>query len=199
MANIEVKISEATDAQLLDFARNVLNLDVDGRNSRATVITQIKAVHDGDTITVADAETGLSGKASDKPDGKPEDIETQRRKRQQNRANRQLGDAGSSPMPMQGAFDVPHYEIELMKAQGPDGDAPVEVWVNGRLLVIPRAQRVEIPGPFLTALQNAVMVEFQQGEKFGDNGREVVTTSFETPRYNFRIVRGPYYPDAKAA
>lgn len=196
MSKQKISIHDASDAQVLDYARNVLNLDVDGRSSRTTIMAKIAAVYDGDTIEV-DAPKA-AGKAEPE-DAAPEDVETKRRRQQKARAARQLGDAGSAPMQMQGASDVPHYEIEVMKSSGPDGDAPVEVWVNGRLLVIPRAKRVEVPGPFLDVLQNAVQVEYVQSERLGDNGREIVNSSHETPRYNVRVWRGPWYPDAKAA
>lgn len=83
----------------------------------------------------------------------------------------------------------PKVVIHIPKQAGPGGERHVPVAVNGRLMLIPRAQNVEIPYRFYEALRNAVETRYEEVPAKGDQPSYL--RPIEVLSYPFHAVRMP--------
>lgn len=74
-------------------------------------------------------------------------------------------------------------KILISRTDEAGGDEPVPVGVNGRIMLIPRGEVVEIPEPYYEALKNAVYYRY---EPLKDGG--MPTKPREVPAYPFQRI-----------
>lgn len=163
MTMINVPIGEATVGQLRYYAEVVLGLDL-GPNPNIkpeTIIAKIgQAGHDGPTIQVpapADAT-----EAEEPLDANPEHA--------------------LSP----GSYQRSHAKrwVQIDAQEGPGGKEPVQVAVNGTLILVPRGRPVELAEPYVEVLENAE-------KTVHDYDPEAHTlTPRSVPAYPMRLMRG---------
>lgn len=181
---MKISFSDASDAQLLDYARNVLNIDVDRRSSRNSITAKIRAVagEDADGFDVPDANI-LPGH---------EPAQRQAEARPTARSARELGSHGMNSGPMQGNPDYDHFDVTVAITHEQGGDRNIPVGVNGSMMLVPRGKMVPLAAPFLEVLRNAVRSEYHP-DADGDAIEQKV------PAYPITIHRGPYRPTGKVA
>jgi hypothetical protein len=164
---VPVNITSASDEQLRTFATNVLQLDLVElkANTRAKIIGAIGPVWKSDFI-LAPKEDGI--------------------------AMEQVGQ-GEAPTPRveaaltgTGLDDAPKALIRIAQTAMPGGKHPAPVSVNGRQKVIQRNMNVEVPWPYVEALQNAVVGDPSQDPET----REIIIS--DVTNYPVTVLR---YPD----
>lgn len=168
MSTKEVKLSEATPAELRDYGRLYLGLAFDDNTPAEKMLTEIsKAIQTDKIIVPADPAPRARAQAI-----KPPRVMTP-----------DAADVGAAP----GQEKV---LIRIMATRDPGGDQPVPVGVNGSVMLIPRNRDVEIPRAFYEVLRNAV--EFQYDPDIDAQGRVVGVKSppREVPAYPFSLLRG---------
>lgn len=157
------KIEDATLDELMAFATNDLNLDVDASADRDQLVELISSASSRTTIDVADA-----------PENAPSPA--------------QIVQPASTAKPVAESKADPNeaemVEITIQASQDPKGNEPLYVGVNGSGIFIPRGQRVKIKRKFYDALNNAVGDSFAVGE----DGRIGIAT--EVHSYPFTVHSG---------
>jgi hypothetical protein len=136
MTDTIVKITEASDEQLRWYAANVLGLDISVAAKRPGVISKIAAVHDCDSIAVP-PEIGCPRlePASDRP--------------------------AHAVIP--GSYQSGgKRRVIIERQEGPGGDRPVFVAVNGVGILVPRGEPCNLAEPYIEALENAVQTVYHQ-------------------------------------
>lgn len=161
----QIKIEEATAKQLRDFAELVLGLEIGGRETSQMMRGKIQAAgYSRDTIADvgAPAEGPTTAQVATSSDRR---INPETRK--------------------------PETRIIIMAEDKPGGEDPVQVSVNGRLILIPRGEACWVEDPYVEVLRNAVEYVYDQytGEDVGRSGvdlgglkkpREVLSYPFQT-------------------
>lgn len=180
MSDKSILLTDASDKQLLHFAREVLNLEVDGRNSRSSLLAKIAQVHDGSDIP-------LDVLGDDGDAGAPVSPRSAGSRKKKG----ELGEGGMNSGPMQGAQDVDHYEIRLNSTQEVGGSRPVPVGVNGTVMLIPRDKPVVVAAPYIRVLENAKRADYYPD---GDG----IPIMQEVPSFPFQILRGPFPGSGRA-
>lgn len=151
----KVKMSEATASQLADFA--TLNMGLPGLNFRTGTdklrAAIIAAGHQDEYIAVSDD---------------PEEV-----------APAQAGKLGVG----QEQFpDAEKIKINIPATEGPGGDDPVWVAVNGRGMWIPRNQDCEIAKPYAEVLNHATKRIYLTDEN------SMIVGSRDVPQYPYQVV-----------
>lgn len=156
MATKKIPIEKATVADLRQFAQESLGIEIHHSCSLVTALAKVReAGHDKPDITLQ----------------VPDEVEAPA--------------AGSAPRPVTAAQKavpaVGKIKIRIPQSEEPGGKDHVPVSVNGRAMVIPRDQDVEIPYPFYHALKNAVRIVYEQKPEGGiSDGRPVPQYAFNT-------------------
>lgn len=132
----KIKIEDAGAAQLREFARTHLGLEVGDRSTRAQLLAAINASgHEGDEITLEDRVAEVAAQPVD----------------------------GSRAEPMPDEFrNAQRMRVIIPKQQG--GVDPVPVSVNGWAIAIRRGKEVAIPKPHLDVLLNATEFQYPTDE-----------------------------------
>lgn len=136
--NREIKIADATDAQLRAFANGTLGFNLPANTKDTTVLARIKAAWDKDYILVAEESAAADGTQS--------------------------GDAPPAPSAIKAATDERPEKVRIIinVTEETGGNDPVVVGVNGKVMLIPRGEEVEIPHPYFEVLKNAVTHKYEQ-------------------------------------
>lgn len=79
-------------------------------------------------------------------------------------------------------------KVRLMinRTEEPGGDEPVPIGVNGRIMLVPRGEEVEIPRPYFLVLRNAIKHVYDMHP----NGKELLEKPREVPMYPFQVFGG---------
>lgn len=135
--NREIKLADATDAQLRAFANGTLGLNLPPHTKDSTVLARVHAAWDKEHINVAE---------------EPEQA-----------AGAQAGDAPPNPDAKQDAKSKKDGKVRVYINETEDsgGADPVVVGVNGKVMLIPRGEEVEIPYPYFEVLKNAVTHKYE--------------------------------------
>jgi hypothetical protein len=169
-----VPMAEATEAQLREFAQNVLGLAIDhktkGDKRRAAIG---RAWPNQDHILVADTAPPAEAPAP------ALDI------------NHTAVPATKAMVDRTSGLD-PKVKINISREAGPGGDRAVPVSVNGVAMVIPRGEDVTVPYRFYLALRNAITTLVEQDPNTLEEFRR------DTPSYPFQVV-GPLPSEAEIA
>ena len=153
MSMKRVPIAQASQKQLLHFARNVLQLDIPRDNATPNEIrAKMKAAAYNEDFIEYEAE------GVDEP--------------------KRISDA----KPLEGEIITPNGKPEKVKLQihvqdTPAGDQPVFASVNGKAMFIPRGEVVEVPYAFYEALNNAKQY------RYGSNTQEGLSQPIEVHTY----------------
>lgn len=134
MSNI-VKLSDATDAQLRQFATEVLGLPVPNAERGAALRARIASVYDKDEIALPEAPQPAQGRRP----------------------------TASAADPAAGE-EEPMLTIIINKTEEAGGADPVWVSVNGRGMWIPRGERCKVKKRYVDVLVNAVRTAYEQPE-----------------------------------
>lgn len=148
-ARTRIKISEATAKQLRDFGEIALGLEIGGRENSQIMLGKIAA-------------TGYS--LDDIPDlSSPEPSQPGAAPVGEGNPSYRMGDDG-----------VPEHRILIPESDKPGGSDPVQVGVNGRLILIARGTPSWVPEPYVEALRNAVEFVYEEfkGQK-AENGIDI--------------------------
>lgn len=166
-----ISIADATDGQLRWFAGRVLGLPIEEFAARDTVISAIRrAGHVTPTISITDAT--------------PIDFPPP--------ADDQTVDQIAQPKPAKPSVAGEKITIVVERQEGPGGDRPIFVAVNGTAMLIPRGEPAAVAWPYVEALKNAVRTEYYQDP----STQEIL--SHEVLTHPFRIISG-HLPQRAAA
>lgn len=148
-------IGEASQAQLRAFAEAYLGMSFPPNAKTETVRSKIRAAWTKGEILVEVPE-----EAAEPAPGAP------------------------PPAPPGHRAPDPHkVRIILQRTDEPGGDEPVPVGVNGRVMLIPRGEEVEIPMAYYEALKNAITYRY---ESLRDGGLNPVPR--KVPMYPFQRI-----------
>jgi hypothetical protein len=140
----QIKLDEATDEQLADFAES-MQLELDSRE-RSHVLAKIGVAWEKDYVLAPDFDQMI-----DDMDG--EMVQAQQANRIVSRLEGGIGQ------------NDPKFIIKIGSTEQPGGKDPVPVSVNGRAVVIQRNKEIEIPARYYYALQHAKRSSVEQDEK----------------------------------
>lgn len=133
-----VLLSQATADQLRAFAELSLGLDVPAKATTPVLIALIGTTgYNQETIPVLNTQPKQTGKM------RPV-------------APRTMEEA-TTPEP----DGQERVAIIISRTEEPGGDRPVELGVNGSIMLVPRGARVEVPKPYVEVLQHAVKDVFE--------------------------------------
>lgn len=158
MSMKKVPIAQASQKQLLHFARNVLQLDVPRDNATPNEIkAKMKAAAYNEDFIEYEAE------GVDEP---KRIVDTK---------------------PLDGEVIAPNGKPATVKIQIAIGhdkgdDQPVYVGVNGKGMFIPRGEPVEVPYPYFEALNNARQYRYDSDDQHG------LRPPVEVPTYPFSVL-----------
>lgn len=151
MANM-IEIDKANAEQLRLFATAVMNLDLDGSETKAQIRSKMQASgYNASTINVPDPETATQAARMD-------DVK-----------------AGTIRTNAAGEEEV---RILIPETEGQDGERPVYVSVNGRNIGIPRGEPVYVARKYIHALENASQMVYAKADKGLGTGRLVKRFNF---------------------
>ena len=150
-----ILLTEATKAQLRQFATVTLGLEVGNFAKKPEILAKIREAHEGDTITI-------SNEAVEQKPKNPEKSATK-----QPAEPEQVQEMEHDPQdPNHPANKMETIFIDTVEAPG--GEEPVWVQVNGKGIWIPRGKDVEVKHKFVHVLENAVRSVYDQ--EVDDNG-----------------------------
>lgn len=147
MQTRQIKIEEATEAQLRTFASTILALELEGNvDTREKLIAAITLAWNQPFITLPEEdELVLDGSQVVTPEPTAQEIGLNNRHYRHD----------------------PKVTLTILTTDRPGGKEPAAPSVNGSpCLVIPRGKPVTIPYRFYLALKEAHEVKFEQDEKF---------------------------------
>jgi hypothetical protein len=125
-----VKLMNATDEQLIQFATQSLGLEINKKkDKRAVILSKIKAAYSSDAFELPDETPAKPAKAKD--------IEV------------------ASVASDQDLRDQQFVTVMIPETEKPGGTEPVKLSVNGRALYAPRGEPIDLRYPYFVALQNA--------------------------------------------
>lgn len=124
----QIPIAEATAAQLREFARDALGLpDIKDTANKAQLLAQIQAAWDKPHIVVSVVDESLPARRT---------------------AKAAIAEETPDNHP-----EKVTVLIHVQEEKG--GDRPVELSVNGKIMLVPRGVEAEIPWPYYIALKHA--------------------------------------------
>jgi len=151
----QVDIKQASESQLRDFGRDTLGLNLPPNCKIDTLRSKVSAAWDKDFILVVEA-----------ADTSPQ--------------------VGSDPQPITPEQQPPEdsmVRIIITVTEEAGGNQPVPVSVNGKAMLIPRNEEVDIPFKYYEALKHAVAHKY---DPLPDGGLNPIPR--EVPRYPFQKV-----------
>ena len=151
----KIIIADASDEQLRTFGRNTLGLTLPPNCKIETLRAKVAAAWDKDYLLEPEAE----------------DVPKQN---------------GSAPVPITDAQAAPNPEkvrIHINVTEEASGDQPVQVGVNGKIMLIPRGEDVEIPYPYYEVLKHAISHKYDALPGGGIN-----PVPREVPLYPFQVL-----------
>lgn len=143
MSDNRVKIADANRDQLLAFANTHLGMNLPGNTLEDTVRARITAAWDKDYIDLGSGESVAAASTQASNSDVVQDSET----------------PPQEPLPVTDAQKDPDREyvrVHLMVTDEAGGSDAVQVGVNGKVMLVPRGEDVDIPVEYFHVLQNAV-------------------------------------------
>lgn len=143
-----IPIDEAEVAELREFARTMLQIEIEGREPKHVLRSKIKAAgYHADKITLFDASSVEAA----------EDRRDARGRRVFKKTDEATG------------REREYVRILIPQEDKPGGDEPVPAGVNGRIMYIPRGEPQDVPVEYVEALENAVEFVYEpyNGEGLG--------------------------------
>lgn len=130
----EIPLKNATVAQLREYAGNVMGLHLEENLRQPQIVSKIRQANpDLQSITVFD-ESGDDAPVKATPPTP----------------------AGPTP-PRPG-----RTRLMIQTSEITGGDRPIQVSVNGSMMLIPRGELVDVPDPFAEVLKNAVETRYEE-------------------------------------
>lgn len=172
--NKRVPLTEATEAQLREFATNTLGLDVKQGSSLTQLQAAISKAWSEPTIIVSEAQQPAPAASPKNPAVKTDPP----------------GAHNNALVPKDSHRD-PRVVLIVSRQEGPGGDRSVEVSVNGTLILIPRGEQVSVAYRYYEALKNAVQTVYDQ-----DRDNEII--SRDVHAYPFQVVSMPSEAEVSA-
>ena len=177
-----IAMKDASDEQLRDYAKNVLQLDIHHAAKRATIIGSIYAAQEGDQIQVPadDAPQALQQPAQPVPEpvapqGSSFANETRPVSAEvapTSKSNRLDTDSSKDRM----------ICVIVQKQQGKGGDRPAFVSVNGMGILIPRGKPCVIPERYIGAMNDAVQTVVEQDPETGE------LNEYDSPSITYQVL-----------
>lgn len=155
---VKIKLADASTEQLRWFAGSYLNLEVSPSDNANALRVAISRAWDDSEISV------------------PSDMGGDVKKVAQRKAAPLA--AGAALAPKDSSRD-PKVTLIISRQDGPGGDRPVEVGVNGTLILIPRGEPATVAYRYYEALKNAVQTVYEQTSDGDIVGRDVHTYPFQ--------------------
>lgn len=137
----KIALTEATEAQLREFAATTLGIAIPANAKPDTVLAKVKAAWDKPEIMVADEAPHAA-------------LE------------------GAAPPPATAKQAPPKRDMVrliIQRTEDAGGDEPVPVGVNGKVMLVPRGEPVEIPRPYFEVLKNCVTYRYESLKDGGIN------------------------------
>jgi len=154
--NRQIEIGKATHAELLTFARDTLGFNLPPNTKEETLRARIGAAWNKDHILVAEA-------VPDEPT--------------------QVGDQPRPATADQQAPENDKVRIIVQVTEEAGGNEPVPVGVNGKVMLIPRGEEVDIPRSYFEVLKNAITHKYEAMPGGGMN-----PIPRKVPLYPFQLV-----------
>lgn len=132
----QVDINQATHDELLEYGRNTLGLSLQPNTGLEKLRAKIMEASDKAYITIAEPEVPAAQVGDE-----PRPVETQ-----------------------QAAPGRNMVRINIAVQEDAGGKDPVPVGVNGKIMIIPRGEDVDIPEEYFEALSHAVSHKFDPNE-----------------------------------
>ena len=152
--NRQIPIEQASHAELLQFARDTLGLNLPPNTKVTTLRAKISAAWSKDHINLPVTEA------------------------------EETTQVGSDPQPVTAEQQVPNADkvrIKIAITEEAGGNEPVPVGVNGRIMLIPRGKEVDIPVSYFEILEHAIAYKYDPMPEGGMNPvpREVPMYPFQ--------------------
>lgn len=158
---VSIKIEDATDKQLRDFARQRLGLPITNQ-SRSQVLAQIATVWDKPKISIHEEQE------KDEAEAPPEPVV----------------DAQGIPRLADGSVAEPTWDILIPEADDADGKQAVFLGINGRGIYVERSTESTIKHRYYVALTNAI-------KEVGLQIDEKTIEMRKMPQYQFNVLLPP--------
>ena len=155
---VKIKLADASTEQLRWFAGSYLNLEVSPSDNANALRVAISRAWDDSEISVPSDMGGDAKKPSPRKVAAPA--------------------PGAALAPKDSSRD-PRVTLIISRQDGPGGDRPVEVGVNGTLILIPRGEPSTVAYRYYEALKNAVQTVYEQTSDGDIIGRDVHTYPFQ--------------------
>jgi hypothetical protein len=149
-----IPIAEATEAQLRKFAQETLGIEIKPTMGFDKVLVAVQSAWDRDIPVMEEDPEGVL--------------------------------AGDQPVPVRDRHLPPpagKVRINIGIQEEAGGERPVEVGVNGKIMLIPRGKDVDIPEAYLEVLQHAVTYKYDNL----DDGMGINPKAREVQLYPFQI------------
>lgn len=157
-----IALADATEAQMREFATNHLGLEVKPSDNASKLRVAIAKAWSEPTIIVSEA--GAAQAQTEAVSAKPKAAAPVR---------------SSGALVPKDSHKDPRVTLIVARQEGPGGDRPVEVAVNGTLILIPRGEPVTIAYRYYEALNNAVQTIYEQDRDGEVIGRDVHAYPFQ--------------------
>jgi hypothetical protein len=169
-----IPLTEAQPAQLRDYARSFLQLEVTAEDSDSSVMSKIKAAQpDAVTIFVNEPDTPEEVVAAETAGEVP--------LRPEEESGRMVAGLGQGDP--RAVIEIPQIETE-----DGSGSRDVLVGVNGRAWQLQRGQRLPVPWRVVEALRNAKATIVRHSS---EEGREGEVLTHDAARVGFQILEQP--------
>jgi hypothetical protein len=139
MSDKKIKLNEATEPQLRSFAESYLGMTFPANTKPETIRAKVMAAWTKEEIMVEDEEPKAA--LTGQPPRTPK---------------------GKEPSPDK-------VRIIIQRTEEAGGDEPVPVGVNGKIMLVPRGEEVEIPVSYFEVLKNAVKDIYEPIKEGGIN------------------------------
>jgi|GEM_PF-2751981 len=182
------ELQSMTADELRSYGETEHNIQFKARDTKDTIIDRILAAENGgdpENVNESGTDTGDDPSASgnDPAPGAPDPEPSQ------DDDDEDDEDEDLSDVEQQGAAkDAKRVRITLAPGQGPEGDDPQKVSVNGYMYVIPRNQEVAVPREVVDVLKNAIYTETVSKGRNEDGSPKYVDR--DVPRFNLQV-HGP--------
>ena len=158
----KIPIREATEKELREFASGTLGMTIKSTAKLETVRARIQAAWDKDEITV--------------PDHEVPETEQEAKDRSVPQAPTPITEAQKPP-----AEGMVRLIVHVSEEAG--GSAAIQLGVNGKIMLVPRGEEVEIPQRFYEVLCHAITHKY---ESMPDGGMDPIPR--EVSLYPFQRV-----------
>lgn len=155
MSQKTIPIDKANERQLRDFAESHLGMTLPPNARIETLRAKVAAAWNKEEIPVP-------------VDAQPEAVQ----------AGVQAGQLRAAPI----SDAKSKVKLIIQRTDEAGGDEPVPVGVNGKVMLIPRGEEVEVPEPYFEALKNAVKLVY---DPLKDGG---LSPPREVPMYPYQVL-----------